>query len=930
MRHLKIAIFILLAFIAAVAISQDSPWVPYYHHDLALPDAYDDHHQYTRVAGARVGEHQGQLHMAVYPTASDEIATRNFVETQIATSEAQFGNVVYVSPPGCIGAQCFTTIGSALAWINAQSPGPSNSNRFVVQLMPGNYAEDIPRNDFISFNGLATGVAITGSCTPDNIMVDLGQGLTFSNITVKPTCASKWAGIDIEDGTEIKGDIIGSPIAGVLHISGASSGGTSHTNDEDVTFTGENTTNAVVAKINGSCVKVLASNRNGRLALISTLGDLTVWAGTINASLGLPVGQTTRTRAADYTVHLETVSVISLYSTTGLGLQPLTNGIIIENTPLAGSILENISVTGGDGGATSRGISLLGITSVLMSQIIVSSFLWNGTGIWCDTRTAAYISDAVFIFNTTDIDGDAGCQISHLSTSTIVQGSGGATITNALSLVGIPDYDILVGGGSADALHTHPNYSTTDEYATTTTELELRAHKVILPMAGDLACLDSLGDLADCMYAPGYFQPSGNYAHLIGGTVSTAEIAIDSTLTKSGANIGVNAGSIGGAGSANKIAQLNNSGLLNTSLIPDLSGVYETVIALASWVGSGFITTLGTITTGAWHGSVVEVPYGGTGLNTGAVYGSILYWESVNSLYALAPNITTTRKFPMQVGNNSTVTGWMWDVVSDTDITASSNSIANYIPRAKSTGKIDVNYIPLGTTAGTVTEGNDSRLSVTGKWVARTYLMAGTSFTTNSKTNTTIITVQAGGGGGGGAYTTSNIYSVGVSGSSGGYAEKTFTVTPSTAYTYAIGAAGTGGVGAADGGAGGNTTFTVDGVTVTTYGGLGGTYVVAGSGAAYRLGTSAGAVSVNGDINSAGSPTTYAIRGPTVDIVPPAASSMFGGGANGAIVVAASSGNGIAATGYGSGGSGAYIFGQTTTKTGGAGSAGLIIVEEYQ
>jgi hypothetical protein len=39
--------------------------------------------------------------------------------------------------------------------------------------------------------------------------------------------------------------------------------------------------------------------------------------------------------------------------------------------------------------------------------------------------------------------------------------------------------------------------------------------------------------------------------------------------------------------------------------IPDLSGTYETVAALATWAGSTSLVTLGTITTGTWHGTAV-------------------------------------------------------------------------------------------------------------------------------------------------------------------------------------------------------------------------------------------------------------------------------------------------------------------------------------
>ena len=82
--------------------------------------------------------------------------------------------------------------------------------------------------------------------------------------------------------------------------------------------------------------------------------------------------------------------------------------------------------------------------------------------------------------------------------------------------------------------------------------------------------------------------------------------------------------------------------------------------------------------------------------------------------------------------------------------------------------------------------------------------------------------VGAGGGGGG---SPSNVDSAaGGGGGAGGVAYKTWTVTSGATITYSIGTAGAGGIGAANGSAGGNTTVTFNGVTITGSGGGGGLY----------------------------------------------------------------------------------------------------------
>jgi len=191
-------------------------------------------------------------------------------------------------------------------------------------------------------------------------------------------------------------------------------------------------------------------------------------------------------------------------------------------------------------------------------------------------------------------------------------------------------------------------------------------------------------------------------------------------------------------------------------------------------------------------------------------------------------------------------------------------------------------------------------------------LTSGTSYTTPA--NCTSIYVEAvGGGGGGGGGQGSGTASQGAGGGGGGGTSvKLFTVTPSTAYTYAIGAAGSAGASGSNGGAGGNTTFTVGATTATGGGGGGG--ISAGNGGA-------GGTATSGDLNivgqGAGANTAYN----TFSTGGIGGGSYLGGGA-----FSRTGGNaGVAATGYGGGGSGGSVSG----NAGGAGFQGVIRVWEY-
>jgi hypothetical protein len=189
---------------------------------------------------------------------------------------------------------------------------------------------------------------------------------------------------------------------------------------------------------------------------------------------------------------------------------------------------------------------------------------------------------------------------------------------------------------------------------------------------------------------------------------------------------------------------------------------------------------------------------------------------------------------------------------------------------------------------------------VTAVWHAPIVKTSGTSYTTPAGCKTIRVTVVGGGGNGGTSYNDSSLGGGG--GGGGGYAQKLFTVTGGTTYTYAVGAAG------------GNSTFTVGATTITGNkgnNGINGT-ATAGTGGA-------GGTGVNGDINLSGG----AGQSRSAGIGGVGGASGRGMGAGGAASISSAGGAGALFGGGGAGGSG------NSGSAGGAGAAGVVIIEEY-
>lgn len=176
------------------------------------------------------------------------------------------------------------------------------------------------------------------------------------------------------------------------------------------------------------------------------------------------------------------------------------------------------------------------------------------------------------------------------------------------------------------------------------------------------------------------------------------------------------------------------------------------------------------------------------------------------------------------------------------------------------------------------------------------------------------------GGGGGAGGSASGGKSGG--GSSGVYYEKWIDLATSVSgnYSVTIGAAGAGSS-TTTGGAGGDTSVTINGTTYTARGGPGGAMTSSTAESIVQGGGYNASASSAGDIVFQ-SPGGYGFTTGTAHIGGTGGSTPLGAGGHGV-----TSGNGTAGQGYGAGGGGGVDAG--VGFTGGSGTAGVVIIEEY-
>jgi hypothetical protein len=206
----------------------------------------------------------------------------------------------------------------------------------------------------------------------------------------------------------------------------------------------------------------------------------------------------------------------------------------------------------------------------------------------------------------------------------------------------------------------------------------------------------------------------------------------------------------------------------------------------------------------------------------------------------------------------------------------------------------------------------------------QTFTSSGTYTPTTGMLYCEVKILGGGGASGGGATTGGSTASAGAGGGAGEYAVGVFSATTiGSSQTVTIGTGGTG-VSGAGGNTGGTTSL---GALITAVGGSGGSTVAAAT-AGSAPGGAGGTGGTGGSYRAPG-----ALGGTTFYSV--AAGTGYGGqGANSQIGAGGSGGavnaNGNAGSGYGAGGGGPLNYlSQATARTGGAGTAGIVVVTEY-
>jgi hypothetical protein len=150
------------------------------------------------------------------------------------------------------------------------------------------------------------------------------------------------------------------------------------------------------------------------------------------------------------------------------------------------------------------------------------------------------------------------------------------------------------------------------------------------------------------------------YGRVVGGSSGTVNTLPDS---------GVTAGTYG-TGAYTGTYTVNTKGILTAASNTLISIPTSQINNLSVWTGSTSLTTTGTVTTGTWHGTVVDVVHGGTGQSTWTVFG-VVYADTSTSLNTVTPNTSTSKQFLSMTGTGTVGAVPVWGglvVANITDI----------------------------------------------------------------------------------------------------------------------------------------------------------------------------------------------------------------------------------------------------------------------
>src|SRR3954471_17961003 len=166
------------------------------------------------------------------------------------------------------------------------------------------------------------------------------------------------------------------------------------------------------------------------------------------------------------------------------------------------------------------------------------------------------------------------------------------------------------------------------------------------------------------------------YSVLCGGTTSTAALQNVSGVGTSGKCLTSNgAGALPtwqAAGSGTVTSVSGTSGQIDVA-----TGTTTPVISIsASYVGQASITTLGTVASGTWHGTVIGVAYGGTGLTSLTAHG-ILVGEGTSNV---TPIVLSAGQILIGTTSSDPSAAFISGTANEIDVVSSTGSIVLSLP----------------------------------------------------------------------------------------------------------------------------------------------------------------------------------------------------------------------------------------------------------
>jgi len=246
-----------------------------------------------------------------------------------------------------------------------------------------------------------------------------------------------------------------------------------------------------------------------------------------------------------------------------------------------------------------------------------------------------------------------------------------------------------------------------------------------------------------------------------------------------------------------------------------------------------------------------------------------------------------------------------------------------------------------GTATATAFSGDGSALTNVPAGVSAVNTVVVTSTSTYTPTSgTKFVNVYATGGGGGAGGIVSNaasyVYGSSGAGGGGGTSFRTYNATELGANAaVTIGAGGGGANGNANGSTGGTTTFNPagTGASIVGYGGGGGYGIDLGGGAIASGiagrggGASGGQLNMDGHVGAVNEPGTRSSS--TINVQANTGGPSFFGGFNSLRTANNGGDSGQSANAFGAGGNGAVQHNSSTTRGGGNGKAGIVVIMEF-